>query len=162
MEKRSIEEKKRFLNKFFLYEVDMLECMYKFHKNLFNCPVDKQFIENIIVEINLLHGRNLLEFFYYDNQKQDRETANEFLSEGKDWKKLRPPLTQSLKILQRRVDTETTHLTYKRIGGKPESKLWNFDEVYASLMTLFCLFAENVDKKYIDEGFRQFKERICR
>ena len=161
MKKRSLEEKKKFLNSFFLYEIDMLESIHKYHRDLFNSPVDKQFIENIIVEIFLLHGRNLLEFFYYDNQKQDRATAEEFLEEGKIWRELRPPLTESLKILQKRVDTETTHLTYERIEGKPESKLWNFHELYVSLMMVFCLFAENVDKKYIDERFVQFKERIC-
>ena len=60
---RSIEEKKEFLNHFFLYEIDMLESMTKYHEKLFHAPVDEQFVENIIVETYLLHGRNLLEFF---------------------------------------------------------------------------------------------------
>ena len=159
--KRSIEEKKELLNHFFLYEIGMLESMTKFHKNLFHAPVDRQFVENIIVETYLLHGRNLLEFFYYDDQQQDKATANEFLEKGKDWKKLRPPLTESLKILQRRVNRETTHLTYKRIVGKPESKFWNFHVLYMDLMMVFCIFAENVAEEYADEKFRQLKERIC-
>ena len=158
---RSIEEKKEFLNHFFLYEIDMLESMNKSHENLFHAPVDRQFVENIIVETYLLHGRNLLEFFYYDDQQQDKATANEFLEKWNDWKKLRPPLTESLKILRRRVDRETTHLTYKRIVGKPESKFWNFHVLYVDLMMVFCIFAKNVAEEYADEKFRQFKERIC-
>lgn len=79
-----------------------------------------------------------------------------------DWKKIRPPITESLKILESRVHVEIAHLTYKRIAGKPREKMWNFKPLYEDLMKVFCIFVENISEEYSGDKLKYFRERFCK
>lgn len=142
---RSDEDKKVLLQEHFHYEVSMLQAIYQIRRSI---TAPDQFQENVILEVFLFHGRNLHEFFYYDSHQKDAARASQFLDECKDWKDLRPPKTQSLKELEKRVNLELTHLTYKRIRGKSPDKRWVLSALYDDLMNVVDVFMKNVADKY--------------
>ena len=161
MKHRSVEEKKELLKEHFLYEITMIEMIVKHHMDIRNSHIEDQFAKNIIVEIVTLHGRNLLEFFYHNKNKQDYAHAFHFMKKDVVWKDIRPEKTESIRILEKRVNLEITHLTYKRIAGLPEHKKWVLKILYDDLMKVVCIFVNNVAEEYFDDRLRDFKERFC-
>jgi len=161
LKQRSIEEKKTLLTEHFLYELDMIESMIKYRLDLLNSNIDNQFAENIIVEILTIHARNLFEFFYKDKTWEDYATAFQFMKKDIDWIDIRPPITESFKILESRVHVEVAHLTYKRIVGKPPMKMWHFKPLYDDLRKVTCMFLENVAEEHFNDKLMDFKERFC-
>ena len=72
----------------------------------------------------LLHGRNLLEFYYKTNKKHLYARASGYVPV---W---RPPTkTKSILKLHNRVNDEITHLGWKRIEVKDGEKGWPFVDI---------------------------------
>ncbi|MBU4266496.1 MAG: hypothetical protein KKE96_04640 [Candidatus Altiarchaeota archaeon] len=162
---RSDGKKRELLNEHFFYEFMMMRGILICYNSLKNIALtySKNLVfplgNNICVEETLLHARNLLEFFYYDDISQDKASASEFMKKGVGWDRIRPDKTKlaGINIVQKRVDCELAHLTYRRIAGTPPEKSFNFMQIYKDFKEVVDIFLANIDPKYSDKNIEKLK-----
>jgi hypothetical protein len=151
--------KKDFIQEHFYYEATEMLLAVQHGRRLIKLAAENnipsQWVENISLECFLTHGRNLLEFFYRPSDKHPR--AEDFLKEGVEWSSVRPPMTDNIKQLQRRVDTELSHLDYKRISGKPPEKLWRLDLIYTDMLEVIRVFLESIQEGYLTDRLEEVR-----
>jgi hypothetical protein len=100
---------------------------------------------NVLIESFAVHARGLHDFFWRDRTKDSFETdafAADFCSPS-GWEKARgevpPHLAETM--ARKRFGAEVMHLTYKRISGITERKLWPCGEIYGELAGALARFA---------------------
>ena len=82
-------------------------------------------IHNALLESSLIHARNLVDFLYPENSRDNDVVAYDFFGDSSAaYRKNREPQTKLLKMVPRRVNKEVAHLTYDRLGKAPEQKAW--------------------------------------
>lgn len=93
-------------------------------------------LSNIILEATLLHARNLLDFFTGNPTKNDDIRAAHFLpiSEGGWW---RSNKLEHLSSLRNNLNYSLSHLTYRRIAGKPQ---WDLKRIAREVHVAFDEF----------------------
>lgn len=151
-------EKYIFINEHFHYEVDMF--FFALRKNTEFIKAanfeEKQFHSNMAIEDFLLHARNLLEFFYYNNDKKKQHaSAGDFFTDKDHWIKIIPRKTKSIIQLEKRVNSEVTHLSYDRVGASLEDKKWNNVTLLHDFMALVKIFLINIDGKYLSKNLKE-------
>jgi hypothetical protein len=106
-------------------------------------------IDMALLEAIAVHARNLIEFCYPDAfRRGSRNTdvvAHHYLDSFDAWSKVRPPLTEALRLAKTRADTEVAHLTIERIPGGPPHKTWQFVNLGDDLRTVLRAFVEAAD-----------------
>lgn len=138
----------KFLKEHFFYEVEML--IYSAQK-LFeaNQKNDTPGI-NMGLETFLLHSRNLIEFFYFDkNKNKEYARAVDFIN-PKKWNLVRPQRDESINKFLERANYEVSHLTYKRLYGETDDKKWIWGEYLLKLLGITRAFLDNLSPEYRD------------
>ena len=113
-------------------------------------------LKKAFIESFALHYRNLMDFFYPNNPREDDVLASHFIKEGVNWDAIRPVFTNFGKN-RRRVGKEVAHLTYARISVLPEEKEWNRAEAAGEIITIFSLFLENIRDDLIGPEWNPYR-----
>ncbi len=157
----SEEDLKKFINEHFVYEVDML--YYAATKLLdLNKSASSSINEiNLTLEAVVIHGRNLVEFFYYDNDDKNYARAFHFINKS-EWSKQRPAITNPISELRNRSSVEMAHLTYNRIEGTPPEKNWDWVPIVRDLLIASNIFLYLLPNMYIDSNIEGLKRKIVK
>lgn len=147
---------KDFLNEHFVYEINMLH--YSSMRLAYHLKEKDQNGINMSLEDFLLHGRNLLEFFYY-KQTDNYVRASHFINND-EWRKNKPSKTKNIIELEKRSSKELVHLTFDRISGMPPEKLWNYYECLKDLLILTKIFLNLLPKKFYGSEIINLKDNI--
>jgi hypothetical protein len=111
---------------------------------------------NAFLEAFALHIRNLIDFLYNDNPKNDDVYAGDFFGNIDDWRNKRPTITELLEKSKKRANKEVSHLTYKRIDITPEEKKWHYVKIYKDMLKSFEMFVKIVDKQLLGPDWDDF------
>jgi len=120
---------------------------------------------NALVESFAVHTRCLHDFFWRDRTNRSFETdafAADFCASGQ-WEKERGDLPPHLAatIKRKRFGAEVMHLTYKRISGITEQKLWPCGDIYIELADVLARFAETALPDRLPDSTRDcFKDLV--
>ncbi len=155
-----MEEKdlKNFLNEHFCYEIEML---YFAAVSIKYYNIARSQIEiNMSLECFLSHGRNLLEFFYY-NPVNNYARAVHFI-DNSNWQQSRPEKTKNIIELERRASPEVAHLTFNRIAGTPPEKLWDYTNCFYDLLEVTKKFVNLLPNQFHGNGIIDLKNNIDR
>jgi len=172
LEKPTEDDKKRYLEEDFFYEVKMF--MYSFeqltkpsnigeeHKasvTYINIPSIQRALEsgfgdafflNMALETFLLHARNLREFFYGDRKKfPDDVRSSDLLDQ---WETLRPKESMEIERIRDQAGEELAHLTYKRMHGTPPGKEWSYRKIFSEFLEVIRIFLKNLPEKYFNKN----------
>jgi hypothetical protein len=85
---------------------------------------------NAQVESFAIHARALLDFLYADPQGDDVSARHYVVGE---W--LPPPMTDSLRVVRKRVGKEIAHMTYHRVKLSVEARPWKYAAIWHDLST---------------------------
>ena len=146
------EEKKNYLEKHFTYEMEMLIFSCEFLKR----EATDQMRINLGLENFLLHGRSLLEFFYYDPHDKYLRAIN-FIPK---FKQIRPEKTLNLCELERRASDEIIHLGYLRIDRTDIVKQWNWGKTLVDFLAVGKVFLDHLSNEYFGEKMETIKRSI--
>ena len=103
-------------------------------------------IANALLESFVIHVRALMDFLYNDNPQPDDVIAEDYFSSADEWRKMRPELTELLKLSKRRAGKEVAHLTYARLEVTPETKPWPFVQIANEITSVINVFLKQVSK----------------
>lgn len=108
------------------------------------------FQKNLLVESLALHARVLIEFFYESNKRKDDITAQDFMPTGVDWKKIRPPITQTLYDAREKAHKLLAHLSRWRLKLRRDGKKdWNnHTDILKDLDNVIERFNQTVKKDF--------------
>jgi hypothetical protein len=109
-------------------------------------------VENALLESFTVHARSLLDFFYKSRAKPDDALAADFFRDD-SWERRRPPLSDHLGDVNRRVGKEVAHLTYHRETVTQEAKGWAIVPMYLEIAGVFARFVELVPEEMIGREF---------
>lgn len=98
-------------------------------------------IQNALIESFALHARSVLAFLYPENPRSDDVVADDFFGDPSEWRKKRPPMTDLLKTVHRRVGQEVAHLTYARAAITDEQRRWPFVKIAVDIDSALREFA---------------------
>lgn len=113
---------------------------------------------NMSLENLITHGRNLLEFFYYQPKSHYARVIN-FVNSEK-WQRIKPPKTNQLLELEKRASNEMSHLTFNRINGTPPEKFWNWGQCLQDLLLVVRNFLDILPEKYCGDKIISLKNKI--
>jgi hypothetical protein len=93
--------------------------------HLINLDQKTKFERNLLLESLATHTRILIDFFYGD--KNDKKYPNDLIAQdllpqNKDWKSIKPPLTQVLKDAKEKANKQLAHLSLWRIKLERDKK----------------------------------------
>ena len=161
-EKRTSEELKAASDRLF-YEWQMLDRIARVLEE----GVDDQLIENVFIESGAVHSRNLADFFYGYEQKQqgkkkgrvrrDDMVAEDFFEEPGDWWEARGKLPDALGYddLDFYVNKQVVHMVYPQ----RERKRWNFAKIADRLQPALETFIERLDEEQVGDRWKGLVER---
>lgn len=152
-------EKKRFLSEHFIYEVHMIGVSAEVIIQENQKPIFDQDKINMSLECLLLHGRNLIEFFYYSGNQRDYARAHHYI-EKSQWLQLRPSKGKYISELEKRASQEIVHLSYKRYSGITGEKRWDVSNVLRDILKTTRIFVNNLPKIYVSEEIKKLIEEI--
>ena len=114
-----------------VYEIQMLNANAQVLSTFRADPSEDKdrIIQNALIESFAVHARSLLEFLFPETPRPDDVVADDFFDDPSDWHKRRPPMTDLLKTVRRRVGQEVAHLTYARAAITDEQRKWPFVEI---------------------------------
>jgi hypothetical protein len=102
-------------------------------------------LANALLESFTVHARIMLDFLYPRNPQKDDVISDDFFYEDPSvWQEVRPPKSESLQKVHRRVAKEVAHLTYARQEVTPEAKPWPFLEIANEVTQVFSEFVNHV------------------
>ncbi len=93
------------------------------------------FIEFALLESFLLHMRNLIDFLYPRNKRNDDVTINDYL-DSETLTRTLPKITTNIEAYRFRADKELAHLTTKRRFSM-KGKEWLFVQIRINILELF-------------------------
>ena len=99
------------------------------------------FTKNVLLEVCVLHLRNLLDFFYPRGNAHDDDVVAAHYGGCS-----LPPITLTLERARKRAHKELAHLTLDRQFGAPPSKAWDFDGLSADLRLVIDAFNRQCDQ----------------
>lgn len=143
-------DKAKYLNEHFYYEVDMLiYSVMKLNKTM--CHSEN----NLALDSFAIHTRTLYGFFSNAentyNQKDDA-LAEHFISISKDqWDEL---IKSEIEILDKlevsyKTNKQVAHLTYKRLEYDKTNKGWEINPIACSILQITLYFIDNIKPEYI-------------
>jgi len=112
-------------------------------------------IHNAALESYLIHGRNVLDFFFADTRQPwpDDVIAEDFLEDPDRWRRERGAMVPVLGPLNRRVGKEIAHLTYERLNVTEEAKAWPFLDIALEVEALRDTFLSIVPGEHLSHEF---------
>jgi len=143
------------------YEVWMFFTAGSFKLNVpiqSNDPELGMFISNGMLEIFVLHLRNLLDFFYAEPRKTD-VTAKMFFADSlvpSDF----PVESHSLREARRRAHKEISHLTTERLVSGDPKKGWQFAGLMREMKVLVEAFRKKASSETLHPDFIKQVERL--
>lgn len=155
MEKHDDNFLKAFLGEHFWYEIDML--LYSVTTLDQSARNNNQSGINMALDNFVAHGRNLLEFYYYQKSGGSNYARATHFVDSSNWEKVRPPKTELIKELERRASNEMVHLSFKRISGTPPEKIWNCGQCSKDLLIVTKKFLEILPEKYFSDTITNLK-----
>ena len=119
-------------------------------------------LQNTGLEHFGLHARVLLEFLFYDSH-EGYARATDYVD---GWTSMRK-MTKSILVLQKRVNSEISHLGWERLKVKPEEKGWQPLPIAQDLLDIYELFLSKVDDhckqeraKLLQVALGQYKNKM--
>jgi hypothetical protein len=154
------EERVRYINEHFAYEVRELLYSALFFVSVQARPNQLSeeilpFFRNMAVEHTLLHARNLLEFYYYKGHDEKYARAEAYV---RTWQS--PTKTPNVIKLGARVNSEITHLGWKRLDVKKEEKTWYLLDVVNELLSVTREFLSQLDMKFYRDGLKTLETEM--
>jgi len=158
MKQQSTEKQKReMIQEHFAYELVNLLNIEILRKVNWSNENSRQISINIFVDNILLHSRNLFEFFYDNNAKKTNFAyANHFIP---NWKEIRPIKTEQIKQMEKRINNECTHLTYKRLVGI-EHNGWILNDLRLDFFNVVKIFLDNLSQGYFNENLKILHKQV--
>lgn len=114
-------------------------------------------LNNALLESFVIHVRVLLDFLYAERPRSDDVIAEDFLPCPDEWSSIRPPKTELLETIRRRVGKEAAHLTYARLDVTPETKGWEFLAIAEDISRAFNQFMQVVPKELLGSRWERMK-----
>lgn len=100
-------------------------------------------LTNALLESFVIHLRSLIDFLYPPpSAKADDVLSTHYFSDPTEWERVRPPLSERLRIGRARAHKEIAHLTYARLAVTPETKPWEFLELAREVHALMLKFKQ--------------------
>lgn len=122
--------------------------MFIISREIANQSLPGSFQMNAMVEVCVLHLRNLIDFFFPNRIEPDDIMAVHYIN---DWNTKRLPISKTLEDARQRAHKEMAHLTLKRISGAPPEKNWDFNLISIELKKVIEIFINNADLSKIDD-----------
>lgn len=123
-------------------------------------PPADVFAKNAIIEVCVLHLRNLIEFFYLARPHNDDIFAALYVRSEAAWRKDRPEITPALDRARRRANKEMEHLTTERIAGIHPEKEWDFKRLSTDLRAAIQVFLKYADSAKLGKKCKNQLEQI--
>lgn len=150
-------QKKIFIEGPFCYETNML--IFSFFK-LLQIRIKRNVNEiNISLETFVLHGRNLYEFYFFDNRYEDDARAFDFIDINK-LNNIRKSLNLSKNDFGYKFKTnkQLAHLTYTRLNYEQSyEKEWKVNEIMKDFVHITKFFIIELNKKHKGEKILELK-----
>lgn len=108
---------------------------------------------NAFLESFTVHLRGLVYFLWPEKPYEDDVIADDFFRDAAPWHKVRPAMSDKLKMAKKRVDKEVAHLTYARLLVSPEGKSWGFVELANELLNAMNIFRKAAPKDLLGPGW---------
>lgn len=132
----------RYADEHMYYEIEMFFAA----GNLVGSGSVDQRMQNAFVESFILHTRNLIMFFFYPRKIRKYDViSDDFFTNPKAWKLVRPRMSATIKTALDRADKELAHLTTQRISGSPAVKNWDANQVTTALIPVIEKFVDGAD-----------------
>lgn len=124
-----------------------------------NSPNPERSKYNALIESFIIHAYNLYRFFYQGEREKvkgvtKRRRPSDLIAEdfniNRSYFRRNRTHKRLLKGIQKRRDKELAHLTKDRIYKRPETKIWNFGEIYRMVnntVEVFLLALPEEDRK---------------
>lgn len=154
-------EKINYISEHFSYEVSEMMYAGQFwlslitHKKEFKNTFTYDVFRNMIIDHLLLHARNLLEFFYYKGD-EDKYAKPDFYA--RSWET--PEKTPQISILEKRVNSEITHLGLSRLDVTVEEKPWELAKLVNELLQISEQFLDKLEPEYYNELLKILRSEI--
>ncbi|MCA9401019.1 MAG: hypothetical protein KC713_05295 [Candidatus Omnitrophica bacterium] len=129
-------------------------------KKLREKQFDDLFSYNALLESFVIHGSNILDFFYKKQLRPDDAKALHYVNDPKHWKKILPPFEPNLQSFNTRRNKQVVHLSYTRLNVQPHEKVWHATKVTEQMTERVRLFLENADPKKIHPKIFQILDQL--
>ncbi|HIC92534.1 MAG TPA: hypothetical protein EYP21_10890 [Syntrophaceae bacterium] len=116
-------------------------------------------LNNALLESFTVHTRILLDFLYAERPQKDDVIAEDFFEDPSIWINARPPKSDTLQKVHRRVAKEVAHLTYARQDVTPETKPWPFVEIANEVNTIFSKFLSLIPLELLGPRWNDYIEK---
>ena len=113
-------------------------------------------INNALLESFTIHARVLLDFLYAE-PRYDDVIAEDFFASPELWREARPPKSDNVKTVHKRVGKEIAHLTYARQDVTPETKGWGFSEIVQAVQPVVDAFLGAVPQEFLGSRWERIK-----
>lgn len=151
-----------YLKEHFVYEVDMLMFSFSRLAELLKTRNEGEDLgsKNMMLEDFILHARNLRNFFYGPEKKEDA-FAKHFVKDIIRWSRARRKERERPGIIEirDRASKELAHLTYKRKCEVSEKKNWPCSTILREILEVVDGFIDCVRKKYMSDELWSLKKR---
>ena len=149
------DKKKELLQVHLLYEIEMLKAALK----LAQCRCEDKWlqskIESVVIDLYLIHARNLWQFFFTKDGKSNIAHAGDFLKPSINWLKIVAPLEGTwIKKLKIKVNDYHSHLSYNRKAEPHIDKKWDLVALHAEIKRVFNAFVLNCKDTYLNDEIR--------
>ena len=104
----------------------------------------ERILVNVAIECFLLHLRNLRDFFYAANPRDDDAVASDYFDDPTTWESSRPELASVIAVEKERIHRALVHLSYSRLGYVGDAKGWKVGEMTAAIDKTFMAFLQKL------------------
>lgn len=141
---RPSDDKQRGILEHVRYERNMLIGMAYFldqHLLTDSSSNEERALHDALLEAFLLHARNLRDFLFLsqnDNATEDDVLARDFFVDPAQWhrdRKTSPHLQSGTGGLNDQAGKYLAHLSYERVGGRPEPPEWKYAAIASAITT---------------------------
>jgi hypothetical protein len=116
-------------------------------------------MHNALLESFAIHARVLLSFLYAEDPRENDVVAEDFFTIPDEWASVRPPITENLKKVHRRVGKELAHLTYARTKLTDEMKDWPFAATAKEMRMVIDKFYRTVSSDLLGPSWRHYRNQ---
>ena len=110
-------------------------------------------IKNALEESFVIHFRVLHDFFYGRTKRKYDITAQDFMKQMVDWKKVRVKQVPLLAKAKKRANFEIAHLTKNRVDTPSPEKIWPTQEIITEMLVLIEKFINNASPHKLHPKF---------
>jgi len=134
------------------YEVDMF---FGLADAMASGEIGQGIIGNALIECFTVHTRVLLDFLYGSAKaREDDVISDDFFDDVSVWSEARPPKTELLDSVHKRVGKEVAHLTYARQKISSEQKQWAFGQIANEIKPVLDHFLSLINQELLGSRWR--------